>query len=506
MQMFPLPPKPAGVIAPEFLNHLKKDDIVGDDGTVDTDTASVSDNSLDLSLDSSRPSRRARKAVSYDERNVSSEGVILNLGKKGGAGKKAGKKRNSSSADSGDESDFTVDISGDELSDSDSDDDDDAFDLKKKTPSQSIAWNEIPLEYDETNMSIADRVDHKRKANYRRAAEKVKGWLDTVDSLSLPANPLDRLLNELGGPDQVAELTGRKSRQIKQYNAMTDKHEVIYQKRKGENCPMDQINIEEKNNFQNGTKLVAILSEAASTGISLQADKRVKNQRRRVHITIELPWSADKAIQQLGRTHRSNQTTGPLYKFLISDVGGEKRFASAVAKRLALLGALTQGDRRATGSANSLGLSAFDMDNQYGSRALQTMLREIWNCASESPLDGEVDDGLYVEALKMIDGHLKEALDGEERGEGTLEENLVPFDDDTEGEKTFRSMMYHLLTGPCQKLAASRVTAIREGRGLGIYFESLADGSEDKESVKAKIDAEFKSALDAGLNFNVSVS
>jgi len=195
--------------------------------------------------------------------------------------------------------------------------------------------------------------------------------LDLIDGLDLPPNALDELIDELGGPTQVAEMTGRRWRVVRRGGRLRRELRVKTDSSFSSSADSaDGVNIAEKRLFQSGEKLVAVISDAASTGISLHARAGEGNQRRRVHVTIELPWSADKAIQQLGRTHRSNQTSGPSYVMVSTNLGGERRFAAAVARRLQSLGALTRGDRRA---ATGVDLSEGNLDSPLGRQALKKM-------------------------------------------------------------------------------------------------------------------------------------
>eukprot|EP00079_Xenopus_tropicalis_P011514 XP_002937427.2 PREDICTED: protein strawberry notch homolog 2 isoform X2 [Xenopus tropicalis] len=223
----------------------------------------------------------------------------------------------------------------------------------------------IYIERTMNGMTLPDRVPEVDRLKMELLAK-----VETLGK-ELPLNTLDELIDQFGGPEKVAEMTGRKGRVVRKSDRT-----VQFESRAEQNLSIDNVNLREKERFMNGEKLVAIISEASSSGISLQADKRVPNKRRRVHMTLELPWSADRAIQQFGRTHRSNQVSAPEYVFLISELAGEKRFASIVAKRLESLGALTHGDRRATESRD---LSKYNFENKYGTRALEQILSAILN-------------------------------------------------------------------------------------------------------------------------------
>nr|CAH7748970.1 unnamed protein product [Callosobruchus chinensis] len=263
-----------------------------------------------------------------------------------------------------------------------SDSDDDPWNRKKKGKKKKKSPVKRPSTQDKLSLLLSKKTG-KMNGNgnlkstappmdaIERACCMKEELLAAIEKLGdkLPPNTLDQLIDELGGPENVAEMTGRKGRVVS-----TEDGGIQYESRSEADVPLETLNLTEKQRFMDGEKDVAIISEAASSGISLQSDRRVKNQRRRVHITLELPWSADRAIQQFGRTHRSNQVNAPEYIFLISDLAGERRFASIVAKRLESLGALTHGDRRATETRD---LSQFNIDNKYGRSALEATMKAI---------------------------------------------------------------------------------------------------------------------------------
>jgi hypothetical protein len=110
MMMFPLPPKPKGIIAPVFFNAVK-----------------------DVSTDEDVPSAE-------------------NHGKR-----RSGRERNSKAK------------------------------KLKASSLERIPWDKISLDLD-----VNESVKNERLANYRKAVEHVMKYMKAVESLELPANPLDR--------------------------------------------------------------------------------------------------------------------------------------------------------------------------------------------------------------------------------------------------------------------------------------------------------------------------
>ena len=244
-----------------------------------------------------------------------------------------------------------------------------------------------------------------------RAALQLRAeLLDKLSVLEVPEHPLDQLVNYFG-VENVAEMTGRKKRLIRTVNGPLE-----YRPRQLPGVPSKLINLYEKNAFQNGDKRIAIMSEVASTGDSLHAGCNVGNKQRRLHIAAELKWSADKQIQDFGRTHRTGQVAPPVYLLVFTELGGEKRFSATIARRLGNMGALTKGDRRAEKAGN---LDKYNLESREGRSALNVVLTGI--------MRGREIDGLDDAMQALRDMGLVKTVDGEEKVPDSEKTNIPRF-------------------------------------------------------------------------------
>jgi hypothetical protein len=338
--------------------------------------------------------------------------------------------------------------------------------------------------------------------------------LAEAETLTLPVSALDSIIDKLGGHGKVAEMTGRRGRLVR--NAAGA---ISFQQRGVEEDEVDQVNIKECGRFMKGSKLVAIISDAASTGISLHASNDCQNRRRRVHFTVELPWSADKAVQQLGRSHRSNQESAPIYNLVVTDLGGERRFAAAVAKRLQSLGALTKGDRRAAAGQD---LHEFDLDNHYGKGAVRRLLEAIdsgISIAAGANLhelkkmcnEASLSDSAHVRTLNgfegmmtseeqrwilALNGHFQAALDSIGYGQARKESdagNVTKFLGRLLGlPVSTQNALFHYFFGILEHAMAS---AIKEGR----YTDAITDlFSPESVIERIKVEEVYKDHVTGG--------
>ena len=161
--------------------------------------------------------------------------------------------------------------------------------------------------------------------------------------------------------------------------------------------------------FMDDKKRILVFSDAGGTGRSYHADLAAMNQRLRVHYLLEAGWKADTAIQGLGRSNRTNQKQPPLFRPVATDVRGEKRFLSTIARRLDSLGAITRGQRQTGGQG--MFRPEDNLESVYARAALRTFYWQIYRgqvgCCSLQR---------FIEAtgLNLLDG------------DGTMREELPP--------------------------------------------------------------------------------
>ena len=233
----------------------------------------------------------------------------------------------------------------------------------------------------------------------REAVERRDRMIEHLAALPAVQGALDQIVQRFG-TDQVAEVTGR-SRRVVRKVAADGTERLAVETRPG------SANLAETQAFMDDEKRILVFSDAGGTGRSYHADLAVRNQRRRVHYLLEPGWKADTAIQGLGRSNRTNQRQPPLFRPVATDVRGEKRFLSTIARRLDSLGAITRGQRQTGGQ----GLFRADdnLESQYARAALRQFYGMIFagkvECCSLQRFEETTGLG-----LSDRDGSLREDL------------------------------------------------------------------------------------------------
>ena len=232
----------------------------------------------------------------------------------------------------------------------------DNLDITPRQILEQYLLNSFPVEqyekYIDENGNEQSRVARDSKGQpiiNKEAVAMRDALLERIKDISIPEGPIDMLINHFG-KDRVAEVSGRDRRFVNVTDENGNIKRVEDVRGDGAKNGSRAANDAEAKAFQNGEKDILIFSaQAGGTGYSYHADKRAKNSRQRVGYILQTAPNSQLLMQTIGRIHRSNEAFPPIYKLVSTDLSAQKRFVTSSARRLEQLGALTKGQRQASG-------------------------------------------------------------------------------------------------------------------------------------------------------------
>ena len=277
----------------------------------------------------------------------------------------------------------------------------------------------------------------------REAVERRDHMIEHLASLPPVQGALDQILHRFG-TDLVAEVTGRSRRIVRRGDR------VCVETRPA------SANFAETAAFMDDDKRILVFSDAGGTGRSYHADLGCRNQRRRIHYLLEPGWKADAAVQGLGRSNRTNQKQPPVFRPVASDVKGEKRSLSTIARRLDSLGAITRGQRQTGGQ----GLFRADdnLESPYAKAALRQFYQLLYAGRIEGCSLGDFEDAT---GLDLVDQ------------DGSLKEELPPITQFLNRILALRIAMQNLLFAAFEQLLDARIEAAVTSGTYDIGVETL---------------------------------
>lgn len=239
-------------------------------------------------------------------------------------------------------------------------------------------------EYTDDDGNLRSRPVLDSKGNPVQSKEAIRqrdALIAEVNQMSIPDGPLEMLFDAFG-TEAVAENTGRSRRVVPK--KQEDGSITRVEERRSLNHRTADVQA-----FQDGKKRILVFSDAGGTGKSYRADRSEKNQQLRIHYVLQPGWVASNAVQGFGRTHRSNEVTPPVYKLVTTNIKGQKRFTSTIARRLDQLGALTKGQR-------DTGSGMFGAKDNLETDLAKDSLREFYKRLGKNQIEG-------IDGMKTLD-------------------------------------------------------------------------------------------------------